>query len=158
MLQIGISGGKLEDGYEASLANAFGTEVSSKLGGQLADVAAAIDTGVLRMTFTVSGTEVNVSLVFINYKGTVDDVETSSAIILTASFHLIKLTETEASNYQEVNETISKLAGAAAGTAAVVGIVALLISAGPAIGAAGTVGAVGAVLLIAWNSLTGGDA
>lgn len=158
MLQIGISGGKMEDGYEASLANAFGTEVSSKLGGQLADVAAAIDTGVLRMTFTVSGTEVNVSLVFINYKGTVDDVETSSAIILTASFHLIKLTETEASNYQEVNETIETALKVGGGVLAVFGTIALILSIGAAAGSLVAVGAAGALLITAWNSVNDDDA
>ncbi|MCS8587550.1 hypothetical protein [Leuconostoc citreum] len=110
------------------------------------------------MTFTVSGTEVNVSLVFINYKGTVDDVETSSAIILTASFHLVKLTETEASKYQEVNETISKVAGAAVTLVAAVGLFALISAGSAAASPVLTLGAVGALLITAWNSLTDGNA
>ncbi|MDR3242015.1 MAG: DUF1906 domain-containing protein [Lactobacillaceae bacterium] len=112
-LEFEISGGKLADGFEASMQNSFGTQVAGKLGGTLEEVATSIDSGKLRMTFSISGTSVTLSLTFINYDGDVNGVEMESAIILNAVVNFIPVTETEAPDIStEFNNALSSIQNA----------------------------------------------
>ncbi|EHN58762.1 hypothetical protein [Oenococcus kitaharae] len=107
--QFNISAGQLENGFEASLSNVFGSDVSAKLSDRLGDIAAGIDTGLLKISWPGSGTGVGLSITLINNKSEINGVETSSAIILKASIHLVPLSQQEASNeYQEGNQNIAR--------------------------------------------------
>lgn len=112
-IQFNISAGQLENGFEASLSTFLGPQVSAKLKGSLADkledIAAGIDTGLLKISWPGSGTGVGLSITLINNKSEINGVETSSAIILKASIHLVPLSQQEASNeYQEGNQNIAR--------------------------------------------------
>ncbi|QAS69391.1 DUF1906 domain-containing protein [Oenococcus sicerae] len=158
MLQFNISAGQLEDGFEASLSNAFGQEVSTKLGAKLADMAAAIDNGLLKMTYSASGTEVSISCTLINSQSEINGVEMSSAIILNASFHLNPLNPSDSPDWQKINNAIYNItmAGAVASVSADAGYLvyaAILAGAAPVATVTLGIGAVGLLLVATWNQI-----
>ncbi|MDR3191045.1 MAG: hypothetical protein LBT80_07580 [Lactobacillaceae bacterium] len=139
------------------MANLFGTQATGALGEEIEEVAASIDVGKLRITISTSGTEANLSMVFINYQGDVNGVEIQSAIILIATINFIPVTPDEApDDYEEYNDIVEvKIKPEWVPAMIVIGV--LMVVVAPE-AAASTAAASGVLLIInAWKKLNESD-